>query len=293
MNKTNFPSGEDYTLNRSLMVIGAHADDNEISCGGTMLKYRDLGYDIIYVQSTNNMSGQWQELDDSGNKRLVAKAPPAEMQKRRQSECDAAAKVLDTTPIHLNHPQRHYNGPGEEQIKLTYGSDRPGIVPPNTPTILTAYEDAASVERLTKLILETDPEIIFTHGLAAGNIEHYATSLFVITAYWKAVDQGYKGGLLTWYERILRLGASTCRWDTFIDYTPFLDRKMELIHCHYCQMPNALDPNFGHRRFANWYGNLCGCGAAEAFFWVNRPAHRNAFGPVYPELTMELIQNSR
>lgn len=293
MKKTNFPSGQDYILNRSLMVIGAHADDNEVNCGGTMLKYRDLGYEIIYVQSTNNMSGQWQELDENGKKRLVAKAPPADMQKRRQSECDAAAKVLGTTPIHLNHPQRHFNGPSGQKIKLTYGCERPGIVPPNTPTILTAYEDTPSVERLTNLILETEPEIIITHGIAAGNIEHYATSHLVINAYWKAVDQGYKGGLLTWHERILRFGKSNCQWETFIDYTRYLDRKMQLILCHECQMPHALDPDFGHRRFANWYGNLCGCGAAEVFAWINRPTHRNDFGPVYPELTMELIRNTR
>jgi len=46
-------------VNRSLMAVGAHADDIEICVGGTLLKYRDLGYEIVYVMATNNFSGRW------------------------------------------------------------------------------------------------------------------------------------------------------------------------------------------------------------------------------------------
>jgi LmbE family N-acetylglucosaminyl deacetylase len=50
---------------KSLMVIGAHCDDIELNFGGTMLKYHEkLKYDIIYVQSTNNMSGGWSEATE-------------------------------------------------------------------------------------------------------------------------------------------------------------------------------------------------------------------------------------
>ncbi len=290
---TNFPSGENYILNRSLMVIGSHADDNEISCGGTMLKYRDLGYDIIYVQSTNNMSGAWHDLDEQGQVRLVAREEPLDMAQRRKRECAAGAQVLGTTPIHLDHPQRHYNGPEGQQIKLTFGCPLPAGVALQTPTILTAHEDPVSVRRLADLILQHQPEMIFTHGVAQKNIEHFATSLLVTEAFWLAVSDGFKGGLLHWREAILHLGPANCRWDTFIDYTPYLQRKMELILCHACQKPDALQPNFGHRRLAQWYGGSCGVGAAEVFTWVQRPTHRNSFGPVYPELTMELLNHSR
>ena len=43
---------------RSIMCVGAHADDIEFSVGGACLKYLDRGYEIDYVMSTNNMSGQ-------------------------------------------------------------------------------------------------------------------------------------------------------------------------------------------------------------------------------------------
>lgn len=293
MQTTNFPSGEDYILNRAIMVVGSHADDNEISCGGTLLKYHERGYDIVYVMSTNNMSGS-AVITDENNKRIdVLKEPPADMMARRKKECAAGAAMLGTKPIHLDHPQRHYNGDEGQQIKINFGSPLPKGIDTTIPSILTASEDKASIKRLVDLILQTQPEIIFTHSVTQVNIEHFATMLLVTKAYWQAVEQGFKGGMLTWREVILNLGDHNCTWDTYVDYTPLLDKKMQLVHCHHCQKPDALAPDFGHRRLAKWWGSACNCGAAEVFVWVNRPTHRNEFGNVYADLTMELLQNSR
>lgn len=48
------------------MAIGAHADDIELNVGGTLAKYREMGYDVVYVMSTNNMSGGWSKLRPDG-----------------------------------------------------------------------------------------------------------------------------------------------------------------------------------------------------------------------------------
>ena len=48
--------------NQTLMAIGAHADNIELNVGGTLAKYREMGYDVVYVMSTNNMSGGWSKL---------------------------------------------------------------------------------------------------------------------------------------------------------------------------------------------------------------------------------------
>jgi LmbE family N-acetylglucosaminyl deacetylase len=293
MNTTNFPSGEDYILNRSIMIVGAHADDNEIHCGGTALKYHDRGYDIIYVQSTNNMSGGVSTLHPDGKVTHDQSEGPVLMMQRRKRECAAAAAVLGAKPIHLDHPQRHYNGPGGKQVKLVYGTPLPEGVPANAPSILTAHENDAAVKRLTDLIVQTAPEVVFTHGVAQVNVEHFTTCLLVTNAYWKAVDAGFKGALLHWREAHLGLGELNARWDTFVDYSPYLDRKMALIGKHVCQMPKAHLEEFGHRRLAKWWGSACGCIAAEVFTWVNRGRHRNDTGPIVPDLSLELQQNSR
>ena len=52
---------------QKIMSIGAHADDIEIGSGGTLAKFHDQQYEIVYVMSTNNMSGGVQELQADGS----------------------------------------------------------------------------------------------------------------------------------------------------------------------------------------------------------------------------------
>jgi len=293
-NKTIFPSSTDYEMNRSIMVVGAHADDNEIHVGGTLLKYHALGYDIVYVMSTNNMSGGAAELQPDGTVKNLPPDGPIKMSARRKSECDAAAAVLGTTPIHLDHPQRHYQLATGEKFDLCYGGAAlPDGVSPGVPSILTACEHRPSIEKLADLIVEHDPECVLTHGLNQVNIEHFATGLLTTNAYWRAVDKGYKGALLQWVEAHTRHGEAQMRWDTYVDYSPLLDEKMKLVGLHACQKPLAHLPNFGQRLQAKWWGSACGCIAAEVFQWVGRPLHRDDQGPILGDLMLELINHTR
>jgi len=280
-------------LNQSIMVVGAHADDIEVAVGGTCLKYRAVGYEIVYVMATNNMSGGVSELLNDGTVRTTMETT-LPMMARRKRECNDAARALGTTPIHLDHPQRHYTGPdGKTPLELRYGCVLPDGVPPNAPTILTACEDPASIDRLVRLILEKDPEVVLTFGVSQMNIEHFATSLLATQSYWQAVENGFRGALLHWRDAHTRHGEFNCRWETFVDYTPYLDRKMKLIGLHRCQMPNAHLPEFGHRLLGVRWGQACGCGAAEVFTWVRHADYRDTQGIVYPPLTLELIQNTK
>jgi hypothetical protein len=174
----------------------------------------------------------------------------------------------------------------------------PEGVPADIPTILTACEDAASIEKLAEIIVEKDPECILTHGVAQNNIEHFATCLLATSAFWKAVEQGYQGGLLHWNEGHTMHGDSNLRWDTFVDGTGYLERKMELIGKHRCQMPTTHLPEHGHRLLSQWRGKACGCENAEVFNWVRRPVRYSArmngiHSPILGDFTTELIQNSR
>jgi LmbE family N-acetylglucosaminyl deacetylase len=276
-----------------IMAVGAHADDIEIGVGGTLAKYRDVGYEVVYVMSTNNMSGGVSELLPDGSLRTTGEST-LPMMARRKRECDDAARALGTVPIHLDHPQRHYTAPDNKTtIELRYGCALPAGVPENVPSILTACEHAPSIRRLADLILEKDPEVLFTHSVSQQNIEHFATSLLVTQAFWLAVEGGFRGALLHWRDGISRLGEFNCRWETFVDYTPHLDRKMQLIGLHRCQMPKAHLPEFGHRTLATRWGQACGCGAAEVFIWVRHADYRDTQGIIHPPLTLELIRNTR
>jgi LmbE family N-acetylglucosaminyl deacetylase len=279
-------------MNQSIMVVGAHADDIEIETGGTLLKYREIGYDVVYVMSTNNFSGGVSVLNED-NTRRTWREDPMDLMARRKGECDDAAAALGTTPIHLDHPQRHYWLASGEAFELRYGCPAPEGFQEDTPSILTASEDAASVKRLTDLILEKNPECVLTHSLSTMSIEHFATSTLVTKSYYQAVDAGYRGGLLHWREAPSRFGEFNFRWDTFVDYSPFIDRKMELIGLHRCQMPHAHLPDFGHRLYAEELGRDCGCGAAECFAWVRRADDLDDEKLANLPLLLELVKNSR
>jgi len=279
---------------QKIMSVGAHADDIEVGAGGTLAKFRDQGYEIVYIMSTNNMSGATQELQPDGSiKRWKEKTAP--MMARRKRECAEAAALLGTEPIHLDHPQRHYTGKDDEQVELRYGCALPDGVPEDVPTILTAYEDEKSRKRLVDLIMENDPACIFSHGMVSSNIEHLGTSLLVTKCYWQAVEAGYKGALLCWREDYTSYGLANTRWDTFVDISDYLDKKMELIGKHACQMPTAHYPDHGHRLRPMKWGVACGCKAAEVFTWVShdRRPDLDSMLPFYSPLLAELTQNTR
>lgn len=279
---------------QKVMSIGAHADDIEAASGGTLLKCKKNGYEIVYVMSTNNMSGGTRLLQPDGSIKSL-KESNVDMMARRKRECDDAAAMLDTTPIHLDHPQRHYKNENFETLELRYGCSLPEGVSENIPSILTAYEDADSVTRLVDLILEHDPATIFCHGMSSGNIEHLATALLATKAYWQAVDAGYKGSMLHYREDDTAYGPINAKWDTFVDISDYLDERMELLGKHACQMPTAHDPEHGHRLRVMKKGVACGCKAAETFTWVNfdRRVDLDARLQYFSPLQTELFQNSK
>lgn len=163
------------------MAVGAHADDIEICAGGTLIKSMDLGYDIIYVMATNNMSGNWNYLQPDGSVKYTR--PPARViEPQRKLEAQAGAQFFGTDAIHLDHPQRHYFNDQGQMIAMGFNTPPPKGIDIHWPDILAAYEHKPSVKRLADLILAKDPEAVLTHGLGMVNIEHYATSVLVTQA---------------------------------------------------------------------------------------------------------------
>ena len=223
---------------KSIMAVFAHADDVELACGGTLSKYKKLfGYRIDYVMSTNNMSGEWCKLNSDG-KLESRKCPWHEIMPQRKKEADIAAReYYGTEAIHLDLPQRHYLNDDLVKIDLRFGNPQPEGTLPNLPSILTGAEDPATIGRLTALILERNPEVIFTHAGVDPNPEHTCTTWLVIRAYKKAKEQGYNGSLLLFAGRHSgEAAASYSRCDTFIDISgEWLRLKTEALALHACQ----------------------------------------------------------
>jgi LmbE family N-acetylglucosaminyl deacetylase len=223
------------------MAVGAHADDIEINVGGTCLKYHELGYEIDYVMSTNNFSGEWKLRQPDGS--LKREGPPwHRIMPKRKEEAAAAAALVGTEPVHLDHPQRHFINDAGAKVEVRYGVEKPGDLGTETPTILTAHEHVPSVRRLADLIVARNPEAVMVHGMVMTDMEHLGTCLLVTKAYWKAVELGYQGMLLHWHDVGAGIfgDAYTC-WDTYIDVTDFWQRKLDWIGVHACMIPTPAE----------------------------------------------------
>jgi LmbE family N-acetylglucosaminyl deacetylase len=247
---------------KALMAIGAHADDIEFNVASTLLKYMETGYDIVYVQSTNNMSGRWSRIKPDGTRENRTLPWHQLMPQRKLEAAKAARELFNTEPIHLNHPQRHYTDDDCRTVDLCYGSPCPDCIQPATPTIMTAFEHKQSVDQLAELIMEKDAEAILTHAPIDGNPEHTCTNLLVYKAFLEARKQGYRGSLLFWLEvTATERGETFNLWNSFINTDGYFQRKFQAIGIHASQVPKpeTLELEDEIR------GRLCGCESAEVF----------------------------
>lgn len=272
-------------MNKKIMAVGAHADDIEGNVGGTLLKYYERGYEIIYVMSTNNFSGCWSRVEDDGSVK-VDKPVPEVIMPQRKLEAEKGAIFFGAKPIYLDHPQRHYFLSDGSQSEVRYGSSMAPFINADVPTILTAHENKQCVEEMAGLIEKYEPELILTHGPVQFDLEHSGTMLLVTKAYWNNVEKGFNGGLLYWNDGITYLGFSFCRWDTHIDISNYLERKTDACAVHASQLPFPYRNDFPiTSRNRNW-GSALNCRAAEVFNICNIKKQG-----LYPEITMEMIYN--
>ena len=58
------------------------------------------------------------------------------------------------------------------------------------------------------------------------------------------------------------------KWDVSVDISAYLERKIELIALHQCQMPKPHRPDFPPWQRALAWGQACGCRAAEVYALV-------------------------
>ena len=243
-------------MGKCIMAVGAHADDIEGNVGGTILKYRKLGYGLIYVMSTNNMSGGWQFIDSEG--KLASRVVPwFEMMPQRKLEAAKAAAYFDAELFHLNHPQRHYRDKNGVDRYLGHGTPPLNCVGEGEHTILTAHESAEARDAVIGLVERFKPEVVMTHNPIQGDMEHIGTSLLVTKA---LKECSYDGMALLWpcVDATSFGDTFNCR-QTYVDISGYYEEKLETIKLHNCQMPIV-----SHLRYPPWE-NGTECQHVEAF----------------------------
>lgn len=125
-----------------IMAIGAHFDDVEINCGGTLAAAQSIGYDIMII-----VAGDGFYIDR--NKNISRTAQSA------KKECVEALKKLNLTKKNL--------------FTLNYKETK---IPFN----------AKIIKKIENKINTFKPDIIFTHSPHDSHQDHYNTSRNVLAA---------------------------------------------------------------------------------------------------------------
>lgn len=217
---------------KRLLVIGAHPDDNEIGCGGTVARLVREGWDATFIVCTNGNKGS-HDPDIS----------PYSLSETREAEQRAAAEVLGVNRIIFLR-----NNDGELE-----------------PSPALRAEMALYVRHFK-------PHRVFTHDpwrMYMLHPDHRVVGFAVIDGLVSARDHLYMPGLgqiglAVWRPEALYLwGAHEA--DHTEDISATLELKIEALQRHHSQLGHRDGWQEFVRERAAEQGEAAGSAAAEAF----------------------------
>lgn len=217
---------------RRALVIGAHPDDNEFGCGGTIAKLARQGWDITYIVCTNGNKGSHDYAMSSYR-----------LSEIREEEQRAAARVLGVQRV----------------IFLRYND---GELEP-TPALRS---------EMALYIRHFKPHMLFSHDPWKHYMlhpDHRAVGFAVIEGAVYARDHLYMPGLgeiglTVWRPQSLYLWAAE-QPDYTEDIGETLETKIAALREHHSQLDEVQDWESRVRQRAQDQGQGAGYAAGEAF----------------------------
>jgi LmbE family N-acetylglucosaminyl deacetylase len=223
---------------RTILVFGAHPDDPEFGCGGTVARWTAEGHEVRYVVCTGGDKGSWDP-----------NMYPGEMVAIREREQVRAAETLGVVEcIFL----RHVDGELE-------------------PTLAFRRE-------LAMVLRQFRPQIVVTHDPYLHyqiHPDHRAVGTAVMDAIaasrdvWYYPEQMFEGiGAHRVKELYLFRAQEPNCW---VDITETFARKMDALRCHDSQVSRSVNLEERMRRMAEEAGRAGGVELAEAFRRIELP----------------------
>jgi len=197
-----------------VLAVYAHPDDPEISAGGTLARWADLGAEVHIVVTTRGDKGT---SDPDANLEELVKV--------RIEETDAAARVLGVTAHHhLDHPDGELDDDRALRLEL--------------------------VRLLRRLRPEAvccpDPTAVFFGDAYVNHRDHRVTGWATIDAVLPAAGNPHyfpelrAEGLDVHNVRTLYL-SGTFEPNVWVDISATLERKIEALFCHASQLVETGD----------------------------------------------------
>ncbi len=222
-----------------VLVIVAHADDEAIGCGGTLLKHSDNGDKIQIIYMTNGISAR---------NTLIQEKEQKEINKRLNAQ-QQACQLLNTDKFY------NYDFPDNQMDQV--------------PLINVT-------QAIEKVIDDFQPNMIYTHHGGDLNIDHRIVHQAVMTAC-RPQPNSTITTILTFEVNSSTEWSSTSIGDYFmpnyfIDISQLQTRKQQLLAYY---QPEMRD--FPHSRsikainiLNQWRGNQVGLERAEAFMLIRK-----------------------
>lgn len=190
-------------MNKTILAVGAHPDDIEFSCTGTLLKFKEKGYQIYYVIATNGENGF-----------KIEHKPKKQRIRIRHNEQLNAAKKMGV----------------EEVFFLNY---RDGF-------LAYTYELR---QKLVKIIKNVKPEIIFSFDPANREFEsinlnhrdHRNIAEAVFDSAFAARNRYMYPGTLHSISYFYFFGTNSHLANHFENITGYIDKKLEILREHKSQ----------------------------------------------------------
>lgn len=188
-------------MNKIILAVSAHPDDIEFACGGTMLKFKEKGYDIYFAVATNGENGF--KIDHK---------PRNERVKTRYKEQLKAAKILGVKKVFFLNYRDGY---------LTYNDE------------LRA--------KLVRIIKKVRPEIIFTfdpsnksfESINLNHRDHRAIAEATFDAVFAARNRYMFPGGSHAVNYFYFFGPD--KPNHFENISKYIDKKIKLIEAHRSQ----------------------------------------------------------
>ncbi len=221
----------------NILAIGAHPDDIETSCGGTLAKYASMGHKVFTATATNGNVGS-------------STLPMDEIARIRKEEARKAASLIGAEYICLDYDDEMFFEDREARLKFID---------------LVRYCKADVI--LTHNPKDYNPD----HELTSKIITDIAVMIPV--AKLKTKNAPYdKIPMIAYFEPVNGIGFVPTE---YVDITDFMEKKMEMCACHQSQISwmqdnykDALEnQNFFDKYFtiAEYRGLQCGVKYAEGF----------------------------
>lgn len=194
-------------MSKTILAVGAHPDDIEFSCTGTMLKLKEQDYIIYYIVATNGEHGF-----------KIAEKPKEQRIKIRHKEQLNAAKRLGVKKVFF----------------LGY---RDGFL----------KNDDGLRKKLVKIIKDVKPEIVFTFDPANRTFENinlnHRDHRYIGEAVFDAVFGAKNKYMFTnkphKTDYLYFFGSDKCNY--FEDITNYIDEKIAILKEHKSQFSDFGD----------------------------------------------------